>query len=59
MERLNLNLHVYQSQMSPAQMETLYGRLWESDNVDDLNLYDKILVLILRYYLPQKMPFQN
>ena len=41
-ERLSLNLHVYQSPMSPARMETLYGRLWESGDVDDLNLYDKI-----------------
>ncbi len=41
-ERLNLNLHVYQSHMSPPQMERLHGKLWESDDVDDLNLYDKI-----------------
>ena len=39
---LSLNLHVYQSAISPARMETLYGRLWESDDVDDLNLYDRI-----------------
>jgi phosphoadenosine phosphosulfate reductase len=39
---LNLNLHVYRSPMSPAQMESTYGRLWESDEVKDLNLYDNI-----------------
>ncbi len=41
-ERLGLNLHVYQSPISPARMEALYGRLWESDNVEDLNRYDRI-----------------
>ncbi len=40
--RLSLNLHVYQSSISPARMEALYGRLWESDNLDDLNRYDKL-----------------
>ncbi len=41
-ERLSLNLHVYQSELSPARMEALYGKLWESDRVEDLNLYDRI-----------------
>lgn len=41
-KRLHLNLHVYEAKLSPAQMETRYGRLWESDDVDDLNLYDQI-----------------
>ncbi len=41
-ERLGLNLHVYQSPISPARMEALYGRLWESDDVEDLNRYDRI-----------------
>ena len=40
--QLNLNLHVYQSELSPARMEALYGRLWESDDVDELKLYDRI-----------------
>ncbi len=39
-ERLGLNLKVYQSPLSPARMEALYGRLWESDRVEDLNRYD-------------------
>ncbi len=41
-ERLNLNLKVYQSPMSPARMEALHGRLWEKNDVDALNYYDKI-----------------
>jgi phosphoadenosine phosphosulfate reductase len=41
-KRLNLNLKVYQSPMSPARMEALYGRLWEQPNVKALNRYDQI-----------------
>ncbi len=41
-DRLNLNLHVVQSRISPARMEATLGRLWESDDVDELNLYDRI-----------------
>lgn len=41
-QRLNLNLKVYQSPMSPARMEALYGRLWKQDDVNALNLYDQI-----------------
>ena len=41
-QRLNLNLHVFRSALSPARMETMHGRLWESDDRDDLNLYDRI-----------------
>lgn len=41
-QRLNLNLHVARSPMSPALMERRYGRLWESDQLEDLNLYDQI-----------------
>uniref|UniRef100_UPI0030DC1821 phosphoadenosine phosphosulfate reductase n=1 Tax=Planktothrix sp. PCC 11201 TaxID=1729650 RepID=UPI0030DC1821 len=41
-ERLNLNLKVYQSPMSPARMEALRGRLWEKDDIESLNYYDKI-----------------
>jgi phosphoadenosine phosphosulfate reductase len=28
--------------MSPEEMEEVYGRLWESNEVEDLNLYDRI-----------------
>ena len=40
--QLKLNLHIYESTLSPASMESRYGRLWESDRVEDLNLYDQI-----------------
>lgn len=39
---LSLNLQVYQSPMSPARMEALYGRLWEENSVEALNRYDRI-----------------
>ncbi len=41
-QRLNLNLKVYQSTLSPARMEALQGRLWESETVEGLNRYDYI-----------------
>ncbi len=41
-ERLHLNLHVYQSPLSPARMEALYGRLWEQNDVESFNRYDQI-----------------
>ncbi|MEO0349304.1 MAG: phosphoadenylyl-sulfate reductase [Cyanobacteria bacterium P01_A01_bin.15] len=40
--RLNLNLRVYQSAISPARMEALHGRLWDQDTVEALNRYDHI-----------------
>ena len=40
--RLDLNLRVYQSPMSPARMEAVHGRLWEADDVSDLDRYDEI-----------------
>jgi phosphoadenosine phosphosulfate reductase len=41
-KKLDLNLKVYQSPLSPARMEALYGKLWEQNDLDALNLYDKI-----------------
>lgn len=41
-QRLQLNLKVYQSHLTPARMEALYGRLWEQNDVEALNLYDQI-----------------
>lgn len=41
-ERLHLNLKVYQSPISPARMEAIYGRLWEQQDVEALNRYDQI-----------------
>lgn len=40
--KLNLNLKVYQSPLSPARMEAIYGKLWEKKDVESLNLYDRI-----------------
>ena len=41
-ERLSLNLKVYQSPISPARMEALYGKLWEAGTVEAFNQYDRI-----------------
>ncbi|MBE9140126.1 phosphoadenosine phosphosulfate reductase [Nodosilinea sp. LEGE 07088] len=41
-QRLDLNLRVYQSPLSPARMEALHGRLWDTDSVQALNQYDQI-----------------
>ncbi len=41
-KRLSLNLKVYQSPVSPARMEALYGRLWEAGTVEAFNRYDQI-----------------
>ncbi len=40
--RLDLNLHVAQAELSPARMEALHGRLWEGDDVEALDRYDRI-----------------
>lgn len=39
---LPLDLHVVQPELSPARMEALHGRLWESGSVTDLELYNRI-----------------
>ncbi len=39
-QRLQLNLQVYQSPISPARMEALYGKLWASQDVEAFNKYD-------------------
>jgi phosphoadenosine phosphosulfate reductase len=41
-QRLELNLKVYQSPVSPARMEALYGKLWEQNDVEAFNRYDQI-----------------
>ena len=41
-ERLDLNLHVYQSPISPARMEAVHGRLWEHDDAEALDTYNRI-----------------
>jgi phosphoadenosine phosphosulfate reductase len=41
-ERLQLNLETYRSSVSPAQMERDHGKLWARNDVESLNLYDRI-----------------
>ena len=41
-DRLKLNLKLFQSSMSPARMEAVYGKLWEQDDITALNRYDEI-----------------
>lgn len=41
-QRLNLNLKVYQSPLSPARMEALHGKLWDQKNLESLTRYDQI-----------------
>jgi phosphoadenosine phosphosulfate reductase len=40
--RLGLNLHVFQSPVSPAHMEALEGRLWEAESAEALDRYDRL-----------------
>ncbi len=39
---LTLNLQVVQSDLSPARMEALYGRLWETGRVEDMQTYHQL-----------------
>jgi len=41
-ELLGLVPHVAQARLSPARMEALYGRLWETGEVEDLELYHRL-----------------
>ncbi|MGI0481155.1 phosphoadenosine phosphosulfate reductase [Geminocystis sp. CENA526] len=41
-QRLNLNLKVYQSDLSPARMEAIHGKIWQNKDIESLNLYDRI-----------------
>ena len=41
-QRLNIRLVVAQSPISPARMEALHGRLWETGDVKDLEVYLQI-----------------
>jgi phosphoadenosine phosphosulfate reductase len=40
--RLDLNLKGVQAELTPARMEALHGRLWESEALADLDRYDRI-----------------
>ena len=39
---LGLAPHVAQAELSPARMEALHGRLWETGDVQDLELYHRL-----------------
>ncbi|MGC6483709.1 MAG: phosphoadenylyl-sulfate reductase [Synechococcus sp.] len=41
-ERFSINLQVAQSALSPARMEALHGRLWDTGKLEDLELYHQI-----------------
>ena len=41
-EQLGLDLKVVKSSLSPARMEALHGRLWETGSVKDLETYHRI-----------------
>jgi phosphoadenosine phosphosulfate reductase len=53
-ERYNLNLCIYQSEMSPARMEATYGRLWEDESEPAHILYNT-----LRKVLPMQDALQE
>ena len=40
--KLSLNITILQSEISPAHMEAMYGKLWESNRVEDINKYHQI-----------------
>lgn len=39
-KKLKLNLYSYQSDLTPARMEAVYGKLWQQDDLEALNRYD-------------------
>ena len=39
---LSLNIEVLQSKLSPARMESLHGKLWDTNNASDLDKYHEI-----------------
>tara|TARA_Y100001968_G_C19447650_1_gene766355 strand:- start:2251 stop:3024 length:774 start_codon:yes stop_codon:yes gene_type:complete len=40
--QLELEIEIVQSKISPARMEALYGRLWSTNSVEDLEKYNHI-----------------
>jgi len=40
--KFSLNITILQSEISPAHMEAMYGKLWESNRVEDINKYHQI-----------------
>ena len=41
-EDLSLEVEVLQSELSPARMEAIYGKLWETNKVSDLDKYHEL-----------------
>ena len=41
-EKLSLNIEILQSEISPARMEAIYGKLWESKETSDLDTYHQM-----------------
>ena len=41
-EDLSLEVEVLQSELSPARMEAIYGKLWETNQVSDLDNYHEL-----------------
>ena len=41
-EDLSLEIEVLQSELSPARMEAIYGKLWETNKVSDLDKYHEL-----------------
>ena len=41
-EKLSLDITILQSEISPAHMEAMHGKLWESNRVEDINKYHQI-----------------
>ncbi|KEF42107.1 MAG: phosphoadenosine phosphosulfate reductase [Cyanobium sp. CACIAM 14] len=41
-QRLHLDLHVFQADLSPARMEALHGRLWETGDAEDMRIYNRL-----------------
>ena len=42
---LSLEIEVLQSELSPARMESLYGKLWETNKSSDLDKYHDIRII--------------
>jgi phosphoadenosine phosphosulfate reductase len=53
-QRLPLRLVVAQAELSPARMEALHGRLWETGRLEDFQLYNR-----LRKVEPLDQAFQS
>ena len=40
--QLSLNITILQSEITPAHMEAIHGKLWESNKIEDINKYHQI-----------------